>query len=435
VFQASSVLLVATVLFQRPLLAITSGGSSLLLRPWDIAWLLFIPASAAALLTRERSTSVRQLSERLGRTAPALLLAYGALGLASLTWHYVAFRGDAFLDAIVGAGRILAVAYLAVALVLLWTERLARLLRATVVVSALIAAAMALHAYVFATSPAGLGVTRAGGPFGNAFADAAFDRWWAYPAASTELGVWLAGAIVVLVLWSLDPALRIRAPRLRAAGLACAMLLLVVALALTHSRESWVALCGGALIVAWGLRARVSRRQAAAAAAAAAAVVIALVIALPSAGARLTESFQSGSFANVTGPQARFEAWVDSVRIGNDRFPIGWGVSGVSSHADRFGRSTAENMYLQSYMETGILGIALLVALMAAGTRAGLRRLRAAPHDAAGGLAAGLLGVLAVHGVFGNSLGDPSVQILVGVAVAASIARGGAGRDAPASVT
>jgi len=37
-------------------------------------------------------------------------------------------------------------------------------------------------------------------------------------------------------------------------------------------------------------------------------------------------------------------------------------------------------------------------------------------------LPAALFAVLLIHGLFGNSLGDPSVQILVGLAVAAAVA-------------
>lgn len=430
-FQASLVLLVASVLYQRPLVAIRSDHSSVLLRPWDFAWLLFVLASAGALATLRPPVNLR-LDVRKALGSPlALLLAYGALGVISLTWHYVAFRGDGLRDAVIGAARILGAGYLATVLVLLWTERLARILRATVVASALIAAALALHGYLFAASDNGLGVTRAGGPFGNFFADATVDRWWAQTAASTELGFWLAAAVIVLCLWGLDPVHRNHAARLRAASGAGTLLVLVAALAVTHSRESWVALCGGTLIVSWALRDRLSLRGLGRGAAAALVVVVALVVLIPSVGSRLSESFQTDTHAYRTGPEARLEAWKDSVRIGNLRFPIGWGVSGVSAHVDRFGRGTAENMFLQAYMETGILGLALLVGLVATGARIGLRRLRTAPSDADAGLAAGLLALLAIHGLFGNSLGDPSVQILVGVAVASAIAADATAYDPP----
>jgi O-antigen ligase len=419
--QASIVLLIATVLWQRPLLAIRSGDASLLVRPWDVVWLLVLLASAAALLSARPCVSLRGITLRDALRSPlALLFAYAALGAISLSWCVLAFRSDGLPAAVVGAGRLVAVAYLAAVLVLFWSDRLARILRIVFLASALIAAAMAVWAYQFSMSAAGVGVTRAGGPFGNYFADVTADRWWAYPAGSTELGYWLAAAVIVLCPWALDPAWRNGGSlKIRAACGVAALLLLVGTLALTHSRESWVAVAGGALVVAYGLRDRISLRHVAAAVVV---VALALLVLVPSLGNRLSATFQPGTYEYITGPQARWESWTDGVRIGNDRFPIGWGITGVSAHDDRFGRRTAENVFLQSYMETGLLGFTLLLGLVVGGARAGLRRLRAVPSDPAAGLAVALLAVLGLHGVFGNTLGDPSVQVLLGVAIASATA-------------
>ena len=245
-------------------------------------------------------------------------------------------------------------------------------------------------------------MTRAGGPFGNFFADGTADRWWAYPAASTELGFWLASASVILGLWGFDPALRGRRAALKLAGGAVGLGLLIVALALTHSRESFVALLLAALVVTFTLHRR--RR-----------------LPRPSGPAR------GYSWRRSCSSRARYCRADGEYRVSGSFAPAcrcrrrhGWkrGKTECASAPGGFlsageweacphmrtalGAARPENTFLQAYMETGMTECPTAAGAVLVGARAGLRRLSIAPQNVAAGLAGALLTVLAIHGTFGT---------------------------------
>jgi hypothetical protein len=86
-----------------------------------------------------------------------------------------------------------------------------------------------------------LAVTRAGGPFGNYFADGVPDQWWAGPAGPNNLGLWLAVAVPTLMMSGARVAVIVRHRILGWVIVAAGLLVLLFGLAATHSRESWIA--------------------------------------------------------------------------------------------------------------------------------------------------------------------------------------------------
>jgi O-antigen ligase len=415
---AVAVILMATMLFQRPFFEIgAAGGSRQTIRAWDLAWLALV-ATSLPLMLRSRRRLPAILAWRRP-SALSLYAAFAALAVVSLAWEFATFGSDGFAGAVVRALRLAAVAWLAVALRLIWSDRVARILTVALIVTTTIAAALALHAWWFATTPdTGLGVTRAGGPFGNYFADGTSDRSWAFPAASSILGYWLAVTMVVIV----DRLFTGRAGRetLVRVLLACALLICAAALVATHSRESWVAAAVGCAVWVVASRRGLSTRSRWAIAGFASVGLVAVVLLVPSFRDRLVDTFDPGSFAYTTGPAARVDAWKEALRIGFDRPVTGWGVGGVEEHAARFGGGTAENVFLQSFMALGIPGALLLVGVVVTAVRSGFRRLSAGREAAGMVFGLSILGLLAVHGLFGNTLGDPTVQVLVGCALAAA---------------
>jgi O-antigen ligase len=413
----SAAILVASMLYQRPLVELEGGAGSVLVRPWDLAWLLFAVCSLPVAIHGLRAGRVA-LPARRSPLTPFLWL--GALSLLSLGWELATFGTAAFGSAIIRALRVAATGYLAWILTLVWTPALARRLVVTMVIVAAVAGAMAVYASMFGTEAGtGLGVTRPGGPFGNFYASGNPDRWWAFPAASAGLGFWLAVALIVLAATCVNGIVH-RRERLRDAVVSLFALVPVVAgLAVSHSRESWIAaLVGGALVLT-ALRHSLPRWALRAAPVVAAIAILGLVAAIPTLNTRVLDSLTPGTFSFQTGPQARFQAWGDALQIGFERLPIGWGVGGVEEHPALFGRATGENVFLQTFMQTGLVGVALLILTVVFAVRAAQRRLDLAPEDIGGLFALATMCVLVVHGTFGNTLGDPSVQIVFGCAVGA----------------
>ena len=418
---ACALLLIATMLVQRPLLEVRGSGASLLIRSWDLAWLLLAVVALPMLVARRAEVRAAVWPPR--GSALALYALFAALAVVSLSWELATFGADGFVAAAVRAGRMAMVAVLAVALLLVWSARVARILAVAIVAASVVAALLAVGAWLLDSAPGtGAGVTRAGGPFGNAYADGTRDRWWAAPAASTNLGFWL-GVSIALLAGGLAAA-RGRRRLLLGAALVPALAGLIA----THSRESFVATAFGLAVLAVALsRQGVLPRLRLLVPAAVIAVAVALV-AIPSLRERVLDSFRPGTFAYGTGPAARLDAWEDGLRIGTRRAPVGWGVGGVEEHPERFGRGTVENVFLQAYVQTGVAGALLLLAAVLTGLLGSLRALRG---DRAGPLlGVAVFGVLLAHGMFGNTIGDPTVQVLLACGLAAAAA--GRGREAAA---
>ena len=426
---AAAVLLLLATLVQRPLFQIEGADSVLLVRPWDLAWVLVAVLGAislgAAWAARRRGAGGRL--GRLARLQPAvpvmLAVGFGAVCVLSLSWELLTFGTDGFAAAAVRAFRLAAVGYLTLILFALWDDRVARTLSLTVILVATAASLLALYAWWFESSGDGFGVTRPGGPFGNYFADGSADRWWAWPAASTTLGLWIGVALVLIVGGAVGALSSARRPSVSisiAAGATIAVL--VAGLVATHSRESWVAATGALLVMIVILRGQIPRRVGLFVVAPALVAGVVLLASLPSVRARLTDTFETGSFAYETGPEARLDAWQRGLEVGFDRLPVGWGVGGVEEHADRFGLLTSENLFIQTFMQTGLLGLALLVGVVVVSLRRSYVALRRDGPTPSGLLAAAVFLVLMLHGVFGNSIGDPSVQALVACGIAAAAA-------------
>jgi drug/metabolite transporter (DMT)-like permease len=99
------------------------------------------------------------------------------------------------------------------------------------------------------------------------------------------------------------------------------------------------------------------------------------------------------------------------------RFPIGWGIGGVEEHPQRFGRTTAENVVIQAWMQTGLFGVVLLLSWFWSAIWLGGRYLRRDRTDFVALFAVGVMLSVVAQGIFGYSLGDPTVQVLVAIAM------------------
>jgi len=146
-------------------------------------------------------------------------------------------------------------------------------------------------------------------------------------------------------------------------------------------------------------------------------MAIATVLLVPSLNARVADTFRPGTFAFESGPQARFDAWGDGLEWTFDRFPIGWGLGEIEENPRYFGSTTAENVFLQVAATVGIAGAVALVLVLLSGIREGRERLRTSDRGASAYFPFAFFVAFAVHGMFGNSLGDPSAQILLGLAM------------------
>jgi hypothetical protein len=424
----AAALLLASMLYQRPLVEVTGGAGSVLVRPWDIAWILFVAVSVPVLI-RQFKSGTAALPTRSSPLAP--LLAFGLVSLLSVAWELATFGTDSLASAGIRAVRLAAIGYLAWVLAAVRPAQV-RVLVGVACGAAVIAGTMALAAWLLGSEPAtGLGVTRPGGPFGNFYASGNADRWWAFPGASAGLGFWLAVAVIVLSTRAIDSASHGRERLGETLACLAGLVPVIGGLVVSHSRESWVAGLLGAVAVLLALRRNLPRWAVRLAPLAGVSVVLIFALAIPSVNTRIVESLTPGTFSFRTGPEARLEAWTDGLRIGIERLPIGWGVGGVEEHRDLFGRATAENVFIQTFVQTGLVGVVLLIATVVSGIRVALRRLAHAPHDIGAVFCLAVISVLVVHGTFGYSLGDPSVQILLGCAIGVLVASTRSGSAGP----
>ena len=418
VYLLLSAVLVGTMLVQMPVAELRLDTGAFLIRPWDIAWLLVLLASVPLLVRRTAMTRPM----RNPTTPVGLFVGFTLVAVLSLSWGYATFRSENFAECVIRAGRYASVCVLAMVLTTLGSPRWRRGLVGAFLVTAVVAAGLASLSWatesrVASDTGAKLGVTRAGGPFGNFFADGTADVWWAAPAAPNDLGLWLAVAAVTTV-GSLADAFRTRQLHLRR-SLALLLMLGVVLLGLaaTHSRESWLACAVGTAVVVWVRMARGRTWQRWVLYLSLIGSVAAAVYYVPTLNARVADTFRPGSFAYESGPRARFDAWDRGIDWTVERFPIGWGLGEIEENPQYFGSTTAENVYLQVAATVGVLGAALLVLVLFVGARDARRRLRAGAGGPGAYFPLAFFVVFAVHGLFGNTLGNPTVQILLAIAL------------------
>jgi hypothetical protein len=418
--EAACWLLVASVLFQKPLIDFTIANSALAVHSWDVVWLALIAATIARFL------ALRRRDFRDLKPPVRSFLLYAGVVVVSLVWTAITFRTDGLAASGVQAGRFALVAYAVVVLPLVLNAAALRRVVLVAATAGAIAGAEALYAYHFETKtvqslngPVELGVTRPGGPFGNYFADGTPDHSWAHPAGATNLGLWLAVTVAMLLAVAVTPAGSSARARLSAALALIGATGALVALAVTGSREAWFAgfLVLGLLAALWRglLRPRTWAFLGLV-------LLIGGVLVLTLAAGtreRIADTFRPGTFSFETGPRARTDAWLDGLRIGLHRFPIGWGIGGVEEHAGRFGRATAENVVIQAWMQTGLVGVALLLGWFWSTLRWAARSVRQLRLDFLALFAAVVMLSVVAQGVFGYSLGDPTVQILVATSMSA----------------
>jgi O-antigen ligase/polysaccharide polymerase Wzy-like membrane protein len=427
----TSVLLVASALFQRPIVNLGgAGGSSLLLRPWDVAWVIFLVATAPLLVQRVARDGPAALRPRT--SAQRAISLYAGLAVISLVGVALTFGSDGLVQSAIRAGRLVAVIYAAVALSLLATRRLQLVLVAAVVAVAVISGVEALVSFAFdkkqLVSGTEIGITRPGGPFGNFFADGSPDRWWAARAASTTLGFWLSAAVVIAmsVLLVVRPVER-RRRALVLGGAAAALAVVLPTLLATSSREAWLGAIAAVALLCVALSRRIGRARLIAAGAVVAVVAAGAAASSQTIRDRITHSFTPGTFSFRSGPQARVGAWKRGAEIAWDRFPVGWGVGGVEEHSSRFGTPTAENAYIQAAVQLGPAGTALVLVLLWSGLTAAMRAVRERPEDVFSVLSLAVFALFAVHGIFGNTFADPTLQVLLVLALTPSFFRAAKG--------
>jgi hypothetical protein len=422
---ASTFALLGTMLFQRPIGTVVVGDANLLVRPWDVAWVAFVTFALPLTVRHLRADGLRALWPS---TRVALVFAlYAAAAALSLIAFVHEFGSAGFPEAAIRAARFLLVAY--AALVLTWELRskTQTALIAVIVAISVVAGAEALYAYAFDVKREMIGnivveygVTRPGGPFGNYRSDGLPDHWWASPGASTTLGLWLGVAVALVGAIVLR-----RSSWARIVSPALAILvtpLLIAALAVTGSREAWaggIALFLFLVVLYWRPRKILVPILLVCAAAG---IAIATAIS-PGVSDRLGNTFTPGSFDFRTGVDARLNAWHHGLAIAWDRFPIGWGIGAIEEHPRLFGTTTSENLYIQSLVQMGVIGAVLIVTFVVFGLWAAIAALRQDANDLWSVLRFSVIAVVAVHGVFGYTLADPTVQVLVALALVPSATR------------
>jgi hypothetical protein len=372
------------------------------------------------------------------RTPLGLFALWAAAASASLAVTEANFGASGFGDSVVRAGRFVGTAYVGVVLALYLSERGRRALTFFVCGLTSIAAIWALVAWltvrmtvVDLTGVHETGVSRAAGPFGNYFANPSgphptasgagdlADHSWVGAAGANDFGFWLAIALApVCVLGLLEWSGRRRPAAL--ALIAAALVALGLALAVTHSREAWLAALVGIAVSLWFQRSKFNRLGRLALAGAALAIAVAF-LAVPNLRSRLVETFQPGTFAFETGPRARLDSWSDGLGWGWERFPIGWGVGAIEEHPDRFGGASAENMFIQAWASMGVAGAVLLIGCFAVAIRTSAEAVRRRPSDVAAVFSLAFFVAFVVHGMLGNTLTDPTIEILLGFALAVNL--------------
>jgi O-antigen ligase len=423
-------LLLATVLFQRPLVQVEGGGGIFLVRSWDVLWLLAVVASAVVVLSD--GVDLRQawsVARRGLRTPLGLFSLFAAASVLSLAVTAATFGSSHFGDSVIRAGRFVAAAFLGAVLARYLTERKRNALIVLVLGLAATAGLWAFLDWLTLTrtvaTPAGsleAGVARAAGPFGNYFSEggSATDHWWVGAAGANGLGFWLAVALGPMVVAGAAEWAGRRRPKVLGA-VAAGSVALALGLAATHSRESWLAALVGLAALAWFQRASLKERWLRVAIVAGMALVVALFAAIPSLRTRLFESFQPGTFGFETGPRARLDSWVDGLQWGWDRFPIGWGVGGIEEHAELFGHQSAENMFIQAWASMGVVGAALLIACCVQGLRTSAAAVRRRPASLAASFSLAFFAVFVAHGMFGNTIADPTIEALLALALGVNL--------------
>jgi O-antigen ligase len=427
-------LLLASFLFQAPLaeLRLSSSSNGILLHSWDFAGILFggiLLGGLVAHRSKIRAAIVARRSVPGDPIAPVAILAVFAC--VSLSWVYLTFGSSGLTGAVERVLQLVGVVVLALACRIFMRDRLRTALVVVFIGVAVISAAWAFGAWRWQTSTLTFGahtltlhVSRAGGPYGNQFASPrgeTLDHWWVPSGASNGLGFILAIAVSVSLVYLL------RSFRRGARGIALlmagAVVILIAGLLATQSRESWLAALAATAAALWPHRRGMGSHRRLGARVLILLGIAAIIVAIPTVRHRITDSFSPGTFAYRTGPQARTDAWKAGVEIGLERFPIGWGVGAIEEHSELFGRSTAENVYLQYFAQLGLVGILSLVAMSLAGLRRGFRAMREAPLRLPTLYALAFFVALVVHGQFGNTLGDPTIQIALALALAFCVPR------------
>jgi O-antigen ligase/polysaccharide polymerase Wzy-like membrane protein len=428
-----AVLLLATMLFQRPLLEVEWRGT-FLVRAWDVVWLLF-GIGAAVVMVRDRldlHSLWRDLPRFLLKTPLGLFTLFAIASIPSLVVTAVTFGSSHFGDSVIRAGRFGGSAFIGIVLARYLTARSRHALSVFVIGLSAVSGLWAflgwttLHKIVPTPSgPQEFAATRGAGPFGNYFADHAgagsfTDHWWVGATGANDMGFWLAMALGPACVIGLLEWTGRRRPRVL--GLVAATVLaLALGLAATHSREAWLAAIVGLAVSLWFQRARLRKQWIRAGLVGGFMLVVALFLAVPSLRTRLFESFQPGTFGFETGPRARADSWIDGLRWGWDRFPVGWGVGGIEEHPELFGHASSENVFIQAWASMGIVGAALLIGCFVLAIKTSAAALRRHPSDLAASLALSFFVVFVAHGTFGNTLTDPTIEILFGFALAVNL--------------
>jgi hypothetical protein len=419
----SACVLLGTALFQAPLLDLTVvGDAGLLVRAWDVAWAAFAVVAVVGIGARIAAEGRRLTLPR--RRTPIVLFALLALtGLLSLAPSVVTFGSDGLLEAVIRVGRFASAALLGLLAWWYLDERRRSVVVGAFAVVAAIAGVMAFAAWQNEKKPvyeAGrtvqYGTVRAGGPFGNFYSDARPQQWWAHRAGPNNYGFWAAIALTT------GTGILVAGGRWRRRRRALALAIVVMASAVagllaTHSRESLIAAVAGCIGIVL-LSPSPSRRVKIGLGLAIPLAALVLVASTPSLRERTVDSFVPGTFAYTTGPEARFSAWKGGLEFGFERFPVGWGIGAMDEHPNSFGRSSPENMFLQAFVELGLLGPLLLLGICLYGIRQSVEALRANPAGLSPKFACAVFLVLSIHGTFGNTLGDPSNQIVIACALA-----------------
>jgi O-antigen ligase len=428
-------LLLGSLLLQAPLLELRLSSrptSGILLHSWDFAWIVFAGMLGGTLLVNRVKISGAIAMRRHVSGDPLVPFAIlTALAFISISWVYLTFGGSGLTGAVERVLQLTGVVVLVLACRGLIGDRLRTALVVVFLGVAVVSAAWAFGTWRWETSTLAsaspsltLHVSRAGGPYGNQFASsqgAIYNHWWVPSGASNGLGFILAIAVSVSVVYLLRS---FRRDAWRVVLLTSgAVVILIAGLLATQSRESWLAALAGTAAALWPRHRHMGSRRLLAAGALLLLVIAAIIMAVPTVRHRISDSFTPGTFAYRTGPQARVDAWKAGVDWGLERFPIGWGIGGVEEHPDLFGRSTAENVYLQYFAQLGLVGILALVAMSLGGLRLSYRAMREARQGLPTLYALAFFAALIVHGQFGNTLGDPTIQIALALALAFCVPR------------
>lgn len=200
--------------------------------------------------------------------------------------------------------------------------------------------------------------------------------------------------------------LRERWPLRRAgAALLIGLIALIgVGLLVSLSRQAWVGLLAGVLVV--GLRSRRVRRILAVAA------VLALVVPIPGRGGTFGTYLLSAAETSSTSSGTRLQLWGDALELMPEHALVGVGPGLYDTLNPVPGRGVyyAHNIFLDAGVEIGLLGLVALVLLFALALRTAWRR--------GATLALAMLTAYVVANLFDDLLYFPRNGLLLAVAVA-----------------